>query len=167
MSAQTNTEQRRGILTPALAIRIAWLTFIFLLFLPLILLAIVFALYSHPGMSPRLGHGATLWFVLGMAYLALAVPAALFYRRHVCGAYARGGVVAPRQYLVGMLTVWLTLEIGVVVPIVGCYVTGSFQPVLVPAAVALVFLDTLWPGGRMMIGRLGGREDPEIYQPPR
>ena len=147
--------------------RIALPAYVVLLLFPLILLAVVFALYSHPGMSPRLGHGATTWFVLGMAYLAVAVPAALFYRRHVCAAYGRGGVVAPRRYLVGMLTVWLTLEIGVVGPIVGCYVTGSFLPELLPAAVALVFLVTLWPGGRMMIGRLGDREDPEIYQPPR
>jgi hypothetical protein len=165
MSVQT--EKHRGTLSPGLAMRIALPAYVVLLFFPLILLAVVYALYSHPGMSPRLGHGATTWFVLAMAYLAFAVPAALFYRRHVCAAYARGGMVAPRQYLQGMLTVWLTLEIGVVVPIVGCYVTGSFLPVLLPAAVAFVFLITLWPAGRMMIGRGGASEDPETYQPPR
>jgi len=151
----------------ASALRAAWGAYAVLLVLPFPVFAVVIFSHSTVGMPPRIAHGVNRWFLLTMAYLAIGLPAALFYRRYLCSAYFRGNVVAPRQYLIGMLTVWLTLEVGMILPIIGCELTASFLPGLLPAIVAFMFFITLWPTGKMMVSRVGDREDPQIYVEPR
>jgi hypothetical protein len=149
------------------ALRTAWWAYLVLLILPFMLFALVMVLHMAPGVSRRPLPGVNAWFLSTMAYLVVALPAALFYRRHLCIAYYRGELVAPQHYLAGMFTVWLTLEIGMIVAVVGCYLTASFMPGLIPAVAAFVVFITQWPTGRMMISRVGDSDDPEIYEMPR
>jgi hypothetical protein len=148
-------------------LRDAWLAYLVMLMLPFAVLAVGIARLSGNGTTPTVGHHANRWFLLTMAYLAVAFPAALFFRRHLCIAYFRGEPVAPRHYLIGMLAVWLILEVGMILSIVGCYVSVSFFPGLLPAVLAFMFFVTLWPTGKMMVSRVGASEDPQIYKPPR
>jgi hypothetical protein len=150
-----------------IALRDAWLAYIFLLMLPFVVLAVVLISHANTATPPRVSHGMSSWFLGTMAYLAVGVPAALFYRRHLSGAYFRGQVVSPRHYLAGMLTVWLTLEIGMIAPLIGCFVTGSFLPDLLPAILAFMFFVVLCPTGKMMTSHVGSSEDPQIYKEPR
>jgi hypothetical protein len=148
-------------------LRAAWCAYLGLLILPFVLLAGVVKSRATSGMPLGSTQSMDRWFVLTMAYLMVAFPAALFYRRHLCSAYGQGKVVAPQKYLVGMLTVWLALEVGMIVPIVHCDVTSSFLPCLLPAILAFVFYMTLYPTGEMMTHRTGARADPGIYEVPR
>jgi len=150
-----------------LALRDAWLAYLFLLILPFAVLAFTIFASSRNGISGRPSHGVNRWFLLTMAYLAVGFPAALFYRRHLCGAYFRGEIVSPRHYLAGMLTVWLTLEAGMILPIIGCYLTAAYLPGLFPAILAFMFFVVLRPTGKMMTSHVGGSDDPQIYKPPR
>jgi len=150
----------------SITLRAAWWTYVVLLILPFMLIAVVVALMNTE-ISPTPSHGMKRWLLLSTALLVVGVPAALFYRRRLCGGYFRGDAVPPRQYFVGMLTVWLALEVGMILSIVGCYVTGSFLPDLLPAIAAFVFLITLWPTGKMMVTHVGNSNDPQIYKPPR
>jgi hypothetical protein len=149
------------------AFRAAWVSYVALLMLPFVALAVVVWSNVNAGVPPRPPRGTDGWFLLTMAYVTVGVPAALLYRRRVCVAHAHGGVVAPRKYLAGMLSVWLALEGGMILPVVGCYVTGSFLPGLLPALVSFVFFVTLWPNGEMLTSYAGDSEDPEIYREPR
>ena len=148
------------------ALRAAWWTYLVLLILPFMVLTVVMLSHLRSGMTQRPSHDGDTWFLLAVAYLVVGIPAALFYRRHLCVAYSRGETVAPRRYLVGMLTVWLTLEVGIILPVVGCYMTESFLPMLFPAIVAFVVFITQSPTGRMMISGVGDSDDPEIYEEP-
>jgi hypothetical protein len=150
----------------ALTLRAAWWAYVVLMILPFALVAIAVALLNTR-ISPTASHGGNRWLILAVAYLVVGIPAALFYRRHLCGAYFRGEDVPPRQYLVGMLTVWLALEVGMIVSILGCYVSASILPDLLPAIAAFVFFITLWPTGKMMATHVGNSNDPQIYEPPR
>jgi len=147
------------------ALRAAWFAWVFLLLCPFAMIAVMIAVPSthvyrgaYQGVSP--------WFLVTMLFLAVGFPAALFIRHHLCRAYALGSVVTPRHYFAGMLTVWLTLEIGMIVSLVGCCVTAALLPGLIPWIVAFVFLMTLWPNGKMMTSRAGNAGDPERYQKP-
>jgi hypothetical protein len=147
-------------------LRAAWWAYVVLLIFPFTLVAVAIAL-MNTGISSAPRHGVNHWLLIATACLVVGVPVALFYRRRLCGAYFRGDAVPPRQYLVGMLSVWLVLEVGMIVSIVGSYVTASFLPSLLPAIVAFVFFTTLWPTGKMMVSHVGDSNDPQIYEEPR
>jgi hypothetical protein len=151
-------------LGPNSALRAAWLAYLILLMLPFPVLAAFIISHSNAGTSLRPPHDVSLWLVVTVAYLVVSLPAALFYRRHLCMAYFRGNAVAPRRYLIGMLVVWLCLDLGVLLSLVGCYETSSFLPCLLPAITAFVVFLALWPNGRMMVARVGNSDDPEFYE---
>jgi len=149
------------------ALLTAWWVYLVLMILPFMVLAAVIISSSYTGAPSRAPHNVRLWLLLTLAYFAMALPAGLFYRRHVCGAYFRGELVAPRQYLIGMVAVWVSLELGIVLAIVSCYVTASFPPGLMLALAAFIVFLYLFPTGKMMVSGVGDSEDPEIYQEPR
>ena len=147
--------------------RAAWWAYVILLILPLALLAGVIKSRSNGGLHQGTTQTVDRWFVMMMAYLAVGIPAALFYRRHLCIAYALGKVVTPQKYFLGMLTVWLALEVGMIIPILRCDVTASYLPGLLPAVLAFMFYLTLWPTGTMMIRRVGAVADSAVYRQSR
>lgn len=150
------------------AFRLAWWSYLVLLVLPFAIFAFVLWRPTDVGSLPKFAPVGNSWFLITMGYIALAVPAALFYRRHLFIDYGRGNVFEPRRYLIGMLTIWLALEVGIIAPIIGCFLTRSFLPGLLPAIVGFVFYISLWPNGKTMTSRHpGGNEDPEFYEEPR
>jgi hypothetical protein len=149
------------------AFRAAWFAYLALVTFPLALFVGVLWSIVGAGGTRGLPRAADPWFLSTMAYLAVAVPAALFVRARLCAAYARGDPVAPGRYLLGMSAVWASLEVGMILALAGCYATGSFLPGLVPAVVAFVFLAALWPNGEMLTGRAGATEDPDGHEQPR
>jgi hypothetical protein len=158
---QYSIDQRRS------ALRTAWRAYVVLLTLPFVGLLLLIVLYLRARVPWTMAGGWNGWFFLILAYLAVGVPAALFYRKRVCSGYARGEAVAPRDYLAGMLAVWLALEVGGILSLVGCYVTRSFLPCLAAGGVAFVFFITQWPSGVMLRGRTGASADPQTFESPR
>jgi hypothetical protein len=102
-----------------------------------------------------------------MAYLAVAVPAAFFWRSREFKAYWQGHCVSPNRYLRGMLILWLTIEIGGIMALIGCFVSGSLLPNLLPAMVAFMLFTPFWPSGRAMTNPVGNDDDFEVYEEPR
>ena len=78
-----------------------------------------------------------------------------------------GKVVSPGAYLRGMLTVWLACEIGGIIALIGCLVTRTLLPNLLPALVAFILFTPFWPSGRAMTHPVGNDDDFEIYEEPR
>jgi hypothetical protein len=149
------------------ALRTAWRAYVVLLILPLVGLLLLTVSYLRAGIPSRAVGGVDSWFLLTLAFLAVAVPAALFYRKRACRGYSRGEAVAPRDYLRGMLAVWLALAAGAILSLVACYMTRSFLPCLAAWGVAFAFYITQWPSGSMLVGRKGATDDPQIYETPR
>jgi hypothetical protein len=148
-------------------LRAAWVVYIILLTVPLAGLLLLLVSYIGSDVPVRTGLHLNGWFVLTFVWLAVGVPAALFFRRHLCGDYVRGKVVPRGKYFAGMLTVWLTLEVGMILSLIGCYVTELFVPNLALALVAFVFFVTHWPSGTMLFSRGGDSDDSEVYRQPR
>lgn len=108
------------------------------------------------------------WLMATVAFMAIAIPASIFARSRLFRAYWQGESVAPRVYLMGMTLVWATIVVSGLASMVGCMMSGTLLPNLVPALVAFVVYLTMWPSGRVMIGeRQGLSEDPEHYEEPR
>jgi hypothetical protein len=99
--------------------------------------------------------------------MALVVPAAIFLRSYIFKAYWAGDTVHPKSYLKGMLGVWATIEIGGVLALVGCLVSHSLLPNLLPALVAFMLFTPLWPSGLAMVRHCGNQDDPSEYKEPR
>jgi hypothetical protein len=125
-----------------------------------------FIWHLSPGQITDPQRGWEKWFIGAMTYLALAVPASLFWRGRVFKPYWEGQTVQPGKYLRGMATVWTALALGGIVSLAGCVATGSLAPNLMPAMISLILFLTLWPGGRAMIRRVGNIEDPGLYEEP-
>jgi hypothetical protein len=152
-------------LTPETAIRYAWICWAVLLVAPFIMfLFVVWQISGSNVLSPH----ANTWFIISMAYLAFAVPAALFWRSRIFRPYWNGEVVQPRDYLRGMIGVWITIEIGGLLSLLGCLMSGALMPCMLPAAVAFMFFTPLYPSGMAMVRRnVGNAEDPARYEEPR
>lgn len=161
--------QDRRRLTPQSALRYAWYGWLALLAFPFLLFIVVFWRLVLDGATPRrtdaIGH---TWFVAMALYHVLVVPGSIFLRGRIFRNYYRGQCLSPPGYLLGMFIVWLTLELGGLLSLTGCLVSGSLLPNLFPALVALMIFVTLWPSGRAMTcEHRGDSDDPENYEEPR
>jgi hypothetical protein len=155
-------------LPPSAAMRRAWVTWLIMLVLPFILFVV--AVWYTTWINSSGSSKSTLnqvWFIIAMVYLILVVPASLFWRSHIFKAYWHGQTVSPRDYLHGMISVWVALEIGGLFSLAGCIVGANLLPCLLPALIAFMFYILLWPNGRAMSHTTGGSDDAAIYEEPR
>jgi hypothetical protein len=149
------------------ALHIAWWTWFALLSLPFIIFILTIwrlVYFEDHGHDDKL---AQKWFIASMVYMMLAIPAAFFWRGRLFRGYWSGQLVAPRDYLVGMITVWAAIEIGGLLALTGCLVTGTLLPNLLPALLAFMLFTPLWPNGHSMTRALINEHDPADYEDPR
>jgi hypothetical protein len=156
----------RSQLTPGQALSIAWVSWIALLAVPaLMFLAVMWTFIGdETTVDKALGDR---WFLVTMGYLAIAVPAAFFWRSREFKAYWEGKCVSPARYLRGMLTLWLAIEVGGIMALAGCFVSNGLTPNLLPAMVAFMLFTPFWPSGRAMTHPVGNDDDFEVYEEPR
>lgn len=149
------------------ALHVAWRIWFTLAVIPFIVfLAVIWQLMdaqSEAGNSDL----AQTWFIGAMAYLAIGLPAAFFWRSRIFRGYWAGKTISPRDYLVGMATIWIAIEIGGLFALIGCLVSGTLLPNLLPALVAFMLFTPLWPNGHSMTRPLHNEQDPAEYQEPR
>ncbi|HET6252231.1 MAG TPA: hypothetical protein VFE47_31385 [Tepidisphaeraceae bacterium] len=160
-------EHGRHPLRPSAALRQAWYWYLTLLFIPFIVaMAVIISLnYRESAVThTSISHG---WFIASLAFMLVAGPVAFGIRSRIFKSYWRGEGVDPRAYLRGMLTVWMAFEIGGLIALVGCLMSNSLLPCLLPALAAFMFFTPLFPNGRAMVRPTGNTDDPEIYQEPR
>ena len=163
---RADVAEEREELTPTQALRIAWFWWITLLFLP-------FFVFLYVIVDVMIGSGvenpaaAEAWFIASLVWTGLGVPTAFLLRSVVFKAYWTGGVVEPRQYLRGMILVWATIELAGIISLVGCAVTHTVMPNILPAMVAFMLFAPLWPSGRAMIDPVGASEDAHVFRHPR
>jgi hypothetical protein len=150
------------------AMRAAWVSWLVMLVLPF--LYFIYVLWKLMGAEENTGSGIQMsdkWFLATMIYLIIAVPISFFGRSRLFKAYWTGKPVEPKNYLLGMLVMWVTMEIGGLLALTGCLVDHRPLPNLLPALVAFMFFATLWPSGRAMTRTTGNEEDPQLYEEPR
>jgi hypothetical protein len=163
------TNSVRKCLSCDAALQVAWWTWFTLLAIPFILfLAVVWNAMDNDGsVNVTDGHLAQTWFIATMIFMAVGVPAAFFWRSHIFRGYWSGQAVSPRDYLVGMITIWAALEIGGLFALTGCLLTGALLPNLLPALLAFMLFTPLWPNGHSMTRPLTDEHDPADYEDPR
>jgi hypothetical protein len=150
------------------AMRTAWMCWLALLAFPfLVFLYVVWHLMDSESVAGPAVRSAPTWFLAAMGYLIVAVPLSFFGRSRLFKAYWSGAPVTPGKYLVGMLTMWVTLEVGGIFALVGCLASHKLLPNLLPALIAFMFFTTLWPSGKAMTRTTGDQEDPQLYEEPR
>jgi hypothetical protein len=153
--------------TPQTALRYSWYAFLTLLVIPMLLFLYVVWSGDRTADSPDRAL-AQRWFIGTVAYMVLVVPASFFLRSRYLQRYWSGECVAPADYFRGMMVSWVALEVGGLLSLAGCLVTGTFAPCILPAIVAFMMFVALWPSGRAMICRdRGASDDPEEYEEPR
>ena len=149
--------------------RLAWWAWVIMLATPFFVFMATI-LYLLSAEAPWVQGPGTLgftWFVVAVAYMLIVVPASFFWQSRFFRAYYVGNAVQPRAYLRGKLVVWGALEFGGIFSLVGCIVSGSLLPCLIPALVAFMFFVVLWPNGQSMREGMGDTDDPQAYREPR
>ena len=154
-------------LTPQRALQYAWYIYLVLMACPFLLFLYVIWSLMGQGLA-RNTYLSDRWFLSAVAYIVLIVPASFFARSRLFKAYWTGNCVLPRAYIKGMFITWFALEVGGILSLVGCLLSRSLLPSLLPALAAFMMFVVLWPNGRAMIckGR-GASDDPERYEEPR
>jgi len=153
-------------MTPQRALTLAWAWWIVLLLIPFVLFLITMAALvsrEDPG-SDALSMG---FFLASLLWLRTAIPGAFVLRSHCFKSYWQGRTVEPRSYLRGMVTVWLAMEIGGLIALTGCLVSGQLLPGLMSAAVAFMLFTPFWPSGHAMTDPVGAVDDDEVFRHPR
>lgn len=112
-------------------------------------------------------HSSQYWFIATMVYMALAIPGAFFWRSRLFAGYWKGQHVHPKEYLVGMISIWTAIEVGGILALIGCIATGTLLPNLLPAMLAFMLFTPLWPNGHAMTRPLAKEQDPGEYEDPR
>jgi hypothetical protein len=149
------------------ALQIAWWSWCALMAFPFVVfLAVIWHLMDGDGSAANM-HLAVRWFVFTLIFIAVGVPAAFFWRSRSFRGYWSGQCVAPRDYLRGMMTIWIALELGGLLALVGCLITNSMLPNLLPALLAFMLFIPLWPNGHSMIRPPENERDPGGYSEPR
>jgi hypothetical protein len=152
-------------LTPGEALRWAWVWWIVLLLAPFVVfLGVVVTMLSTQG-TPRPAV-ANAFFMIALLWLAVTVPLAFALRSYCFRAYWEGQPVEPHSYLRGMVTVWLAMEIGGLISLVGCWVSYTLMPCLLPAAVAFMLFTPFWPSGNAMEESATNLDDEQLYHEP-
>lgn len=165
-SSESSSSQDSRELNAATALRYAWISWLTFLIVPFFLFLYVIVTLNDETTGRQLGNAQT-WFVASMAYLAIVVPLAIFWRSSLFRPYWQGETVTPKNYLKGMMVVWLSLEIGGLISLAGCLLNHSLLPNLLPALVAFMLFTPLWPSGRAMTRHVGNQDDPALYEEPR
>jgi Zn-dependent protease with chaperone function len=149
------------------AMRQAWKIWLTLLITPfiLVLVALMRILWSDRVEAGR--EAGTAFFLIGMLYLTLAIPASYFLRGKYFARYYRNHTVAPKNYLKGMAITWGAAVVGGLISVVGIMVNKRVAPEIIPGMVALVFYCTTFPNGRAMTRPIGGTDDHGVYKEPR
>ena len=159
--------ENRAELTPGRALRYAWYVYLVLLACPFLLFLFVVWSLMDQGLRRNI-YLSDRWFLSAVAYMVLIVPASFFARSRFFKAYWTGDCVPPRAYIKGMFITWFALEVAGLMSLIGCLLSRSLLPSLLPALAAFMMFVVLWPNGRAMIcqGR-GASDDPERYEEPR
>ncbi|MEM7682426.1 MAG: hypothetical protein AAF288_10770 [Planctomycetota bacterium] len=134
-----------GVRTASQAVALAWISWGVMLLTPAIwglAIAMRSSFLGQPAEASWVGWGAG---VLAAAWLAIATPTMLILRGYVLRAAWSGRPVDPDSYLRGLVGVWLTLEAGAVVALIGATVSGSAWPGLLPAMLAVLALSAIRP----------------------
>ncbi|MEX0886268.1 MAG: hypothetical protein WD009_07505 [Phycisphaeraceae bacterium] len=153
-------------LTPGRALRVAWMAWLTLLLVPFFVFLAVIGTVAYDGAEQR-PQLAAVFFVVSLVWMLVTLPAAFMLRDYLFRSYWRGQAVDPRSYLKGQFTIWLAVEIGGLLALVGCLVSGTLLPGLLPAAVAFMLFTPFWPKGQAMIETGGASDDDEVYREPR
>lgn len=146
---------------------VAWISWFVLLTIPFAVFLIVLFRQTFGEVQPASETVINRWFVGSMIFCALAVPAAFFLQGRAFKGYWQGHCVDPRSYLRGMLSIWMSLELSGLLALVGCWVTGTMIPTMLPALVAFILFVPLWPNGHAMTRPLVSEHDGADYEEPR
>jgi hypothetical protein len=147
------------------ALKWAWLWWLVLLLVPFVVfLGVLVVIYNSAG-TPRPGV-ANAFFMIALLWLAVTVPLSFALRSYCFRAYWEGRPVEPRSYLRGMVTVWLSMEIGGLLSLMGCWLSHSLMPCLLPAAVAFMLFTPFWPSGNAMEETPHNEDDEQLYHEP-
>ena len=152
-------------LTVKAALKWAWVVWAGLLAAPFLFLQVAIWYIESYG-TPNMHANTQGWFVGAMAYLALVLPAAFFWRKHFFREYWLGRPVAPRNYIAATVAVGAALAIGGIVSLIGCLVTDAFVPNIIPGFLALVLFLLHWPTGQAMLKSGGHDLDEQHYEEP-
>lgn len=146
-------------------LRRAWAWWLTLLVIPFAMfLTLLVYLSLGPAKNAAIGQ---MFFIASVAWLGIAVPASFFIRARYFRDYWAGGLCKPADYLRGTLAAWVTIEIGGLIALVGCFMSNSLTPNVLPAVVAFILFTPFWPSGEAMTMPLGDEDDPEIMRHPR
>lgn len=146
---------------------IAWIAYLVMLIIPfLVFLAVVFRL-NYGSVESASEDVVRRWFICSMIFCGLSVPAAFFAQAKAFKGYWQGQCVQPRNYLKGMLVIWGSLEMSGLIALLGCWMTGTVIPIMLPALVAFVLFVMLWPNGHAMTRPLVSEHDGADYEEPR
>jgi len=147
------------------ALHRAWICWAILLAVPFLFLQwVIWRLGTEETAGATAQSGK--WFAAAMIYLVIVLPGSFFWRGHLFHDYWQGRPVPPHKYILAIISVGAALAVGGIFSMVGCLVTRSFMPNLIPALMALLLFAMHWPTGRAMVKPVGHVEDPQIYEEP-
>ena len=153
-------------MTPAQSLKTAWILWALLALMPLpFFLAVVIQQLNLDG-APA-GPGVNEWFIGTLVFIAFCVPAGFFAQRRFFRNYWKGEAVTPLRYLLGMLSVWVALNVCALIALIGCLATRPLLPNLLPAILLFGLFAILWPNGHAMSRPLVSEQDGADYEEPR
>ena len=157
----------------AMALRQSWGIYLVLAVIPpLAMIGMIFYLIfdRDPFFGPRVVEESTatgwIWFVLGMLWISVTLPAGFYVRRHYWARFYEGGTVRARNYIKGNVAIWLPLVVAGVLGFIG-FAATRFAGSLFTSVTAFVIFLAMYPTGHAMTRPVGDHDDPGVYEEPK
>lgn len=149
------------------SLKTAWFLWILLAAMPLPFFIAVLMQQLNQEVTAAQNPVVYKWFIGTLIFTAIAVPAGFFLQQRFFRSYWKGQPVAPLKYLLGMLSVWVALNVCGLIALSGCLATRTLLPNLLPAVLIFGLFCVLWPNGHAMSRPLVSEQDAADYEEPR
>lgn len=153
-------------MTPEQSLKTAWYLWSLLAAMPLLVFIAVLVQQVNGGATPAPDDVIYKWFIGTLIFIAVAVPSGFFIQQRMFKGYWQGQPVPPLRYLLGMLSVWVALNVSGLIALFGCIATRSIVPNLLPAILVFALFCAMWPKGHAMSRPLVSEQDGADYLEP-
>jgi hypothetical protein len=106
---------------------------------------------AGPGAGGRDRELALTWMTVSLIVILIGLPGASALHWYLFRRHWRAGLITPSGFLQASLLLWAVFFICALIPLIGCFASGTIFPNIYLASIVLLLMLGTWPKGEAMV----------------